>query len=236
MPAKISKEICQRIYDLSGEGKPTKEIHAILKPEGIKISDKSVYNILKKKTTGTSLTSIEEEGFSLNNPVNNSFDESFSDNDTHKERENTKYSFFNPITKPINTLVPTDNEEEEKEIQIPKTLISLINQGVKEGTEQVKSMLSPQKTNDDYLDELINKTKRSWKEPNKPMPINKLPNIIPFNTDGMTESEKRLRRDMIIKIRNYIDCFSDNEIIQSICGILSYLSRGFMKRILPVLQ
>ena len=176
-----------------------------MKSEGIKISDKSVYNILKKKTTGTSLTSIEEEGFSLNNPVNNSFDESFSDNDARKEI----------ITKPINTLVFTDNEEEEeKEIQIPKTLISLINQGVKEGTEQVKSMLSPQKTNDDYLDDLINKTKKT----NKPMPVNKLPNIIPFNTDGMTESEKRLRRDMIIKIRNYIDCFSDNEIIQSICG------------------
>ena len=144
MPAKISKEICQRIYDLSGEGKPAKEIHAILKSEGIKISDKSVYNILKKKTKGTSfcqsMTSIEEEGFSetqeeekdpvnftLNNPVNNSFDESFSDNDTHKEI----------ITKPINSLIFTDkgkDNEEEKEIQIPKTLISLINQGVKEGT------------------------------------------------------------------------------------------------------
>ena len=97
-------------------------------------------------------------------------------------------------------------------------MISLINQGVKEGTEQVKSMLSPQKTNDDYRDDLINKAKRSWKEPNKPIPVNKLPNIVPFNTDGMTESEKRLRRDMIIKIRNYIDCFSDNEIIQSMCG------------------
>ena len=34
----------------------------------------------------------------------------------------------------------------------------------------------------------------------------------------MTEQEKRLRRDVIIKIRNYIDCFSDNEIIQSMCG------------------
>src|SRR5690606_3343580 len=53
---------------------------------------------------------------------------------------------------------------------------------------------------------------------NKPMPVNKLPQIIPFNTDGMTEQEKRLRRDMIIKIRNYIDCFFDNEIIQAMCG------------------
>ena len=135
MPAKISKEICQRIYDLSGEGKPVKEIHAILKSEGIKISDKSVYNILKKKTNNQSLTSIEEEGFSetqeeekdpvnftLNNPVNNSFDESFSDNDTNNGKGKDK------------------EEEEEKEIQIPKTLISLINQGVKEGTEQVKSI------------------------------------------------------------------------------------------------
>ena len=42
--------------------------------------------------------------------------------------------------------------------------------------------------------------------------------INPFNTDGLTEEEKRLRRDMIIKIRNYIDCFSDNEIILSMCG------------------
>ena len=50
------------------------------------------------------------------------------------------------------------------------------------------------------------------------MSVNKLPQINPLNTDGMTEQEKRLRRDIIIKIRNYIDCFSDNEIIQSICN------------------
>jgi len=48
--------------------------------------------------------------------------------------------------------------------------------------------------------------------------MNKLPQINAFNTDGMTEQEKRLRRDLIIKIRNYIDCFSDNEIIQTKCG------------------
>ena len=34
----------------------------------------------------------------------------------------------------------------------------------------------------------------------------------------MTEQEKRLRRDMIIKIRNYIDYFSDNEVVQTMCG------------------
>ena len=43
-------------------------------------------------------------------------------------------------------------------------------------------------------------------------------NVNVFNTDGLTEQEKRFRRDLIIKIRNYLDCFSDHEIIQNICG------------------
>ena len=60
----------------------------------------------------------------------------------------------------------------------------------------------------DKLDEIIKETK---KKTSKPLPVGKLPQINPFNTDGLTEEEKRLRRDMIIKIRNYIDCFSDNE-------------------------
>ena len=61
MPAKISKEVRQRIYELNEEGKLVKEIFSILKSEGIKISDKSIYNIIKEKTKNRSLTSFDEE-------------------------------------------------------------------------------------------------------------------------------------------------------------------------------
>ena len=44
MPAKIGKEVRQRIYDLKDkESKSVKEILGTLKSEGIKISDKSIY-------------------------------------------------------------------------------------------------------------------------------------------------------------------------------------------------
>ena len=45
MPAKISKEVRQRIYELNEETRSVREILGILKSEGIKISDKSIYNI-----------------------------------------------------------------------------------------------------------------------------------------------------------------------------------------------
>ena len=65
--------------------------------------------------------------------------------------------------------------------------------------------------------------------------MGKLPQINPFNTDGMTEDEKRLRRDMIIKIRNYIDCFSDNEIIQSMCGNVTLFKQKLYEKDLAAL-
>ena len=105
---------------------------------------------------------------------------------------------------------------QEDNINIQNDIYSLINKGIKEGTEQVITLLNKDiSESNDKLDEIINETK---KKVNKPLPMGKFPQINAFNTDGMTEREKRLRRDMIIKIRNYIDCFSDNEIIQSICG------------------
>ena len=110
----------------------------------------------------------------------------------------------------------TREEDKNNNIILQDNLISIINQGVKEGTEQFISKLNKDiSESNDKLDEIINETK---KKVNKPLSVNKLPQIIPFNTDGMTEQEKRLRRDVIIKIRNYIDCFSDNEIILSMCG------------------
>ena len=41
---------------------------------------------------------------------------------------------------------------------------------------------------------------------------------IMFNTDGMTEQEKNIRRGLIVKIRNYVDCITGYEIINEICG------------------
>ena len=76
MPAKISKEVRQRIHKLHKESKPVREILSILKSEGVKISDKSIYNIIKEneqnKVKNQSFVSIEvdEEG---------SFNESFGE-------------------------------------------------------------------------------------------------------------------------------------------------------------
>ena len=204
MPAKISKEVRQRIYELHIESKPVREILSILKSEGIKISDKSIYNIIKEneKNKNQSFASIE---------VDDTFNESFGDDNTTPTLTMEKED---ALILPTPTLI---REEEETLPTLQKEdLFSIINQGVKQGTEQVLSMLNKDiSESNDKLDEIIKETK---KKVNKPMPVNKLPQINPFNTDGMTEDEKRLRRDMIIKIRNYIDCFSENEIIQSICG------------------
>ena len=120
--------------------------------------------------------------------------------------------------------IPTSTREENKNHEIKDdlqdNLFSIINKGVKEGTEQFISKLNKDiSESKDKLDEIIKETKKKTsKGLNIPLPVNRLPQINAFNTDGMTESEKRLRRDMITKIRNYIDCFSDNEIIQTMCG------------------
>ena len=102
-------------------------------------------------------------------------------------------------------------QEEEKHCpQSKEDLYSIKNQRVKEGTEQFLLLINKDiSESNDKLDEIIKETKKT----SKPLPMGKLPQINPFNTDGMTEDEKRLRRNMIIKIRNHIDCFSDNEII-----------------------
>ena len=201
MPTKITKEIHEIIYDLNKDGKSVKEILGILASEGTKISDKSIYKILKEKRNNGSVVSFDE-----------TFSESFGDDINMEEK------ILPPLIR-SNAMI----EEEKTHTEITQennidlqNLQELINKGVREGTEQVISMLNKDiSESNDKLDEIIKETK---KKTSKPLSINKLPQINPFNTDGMTEQEKRLRRDMIIKIRNYIDCFSDNEIIQSMCG------------------
>ena len=113
---------CQR-KSAKKESKPVREILSILKSEGVKISDKSIYNIIKEKEQNKvknhSFVSIEvdEEG---------SFNESFGEEEC-KTNEN---------------ILPTLTREEDKNNNIilqdkeALSLISIINQGVKQGTEQ----------------------------------------------------------------------------------------------------
>ena len=166
MPAKISKEVSQRIYQLNEESKTVREILGILKSEGIKISDKSIYNILKEKTKNQSLTS---------------FDESFGEDNT-----NPTLAIENDLILPSPTLIR--EEKETLPILQKEDLFSIINQGVKQGTEQVLSMLNKDiSESNDKLDEIIKETK---KKTSKPLPVNKLPQINPFNTDGLTERRR----------------------------------------------
>ena len=60
MPTKITKEVREIIYDLNKDGKSVKEILGILNSEGTKISDKSIYKILKEKTNNGSVASFDE--------------------------------------------------------------------------------------------------------------------------------------------------------------------------------
>ena len=109
------------IYELNEEGKPVKEILSILKTEGIKISDKSIYNIIKEKTKNRSLTSFdEEEEEKISEKISNPFNESFGEE---------------------NISLPTQEEKiHQQEDDIKDNLISIINKVVKEGTEQFTSI------------------------------------------------------------------------------------------------
>ena len=185
MPAKITKEVRERIYDLNKDGKSVKEILGILGTEGIKISDKSIYRILKEKKNNESMASFED-----------SFNESFGDDLNMEEKILPPLVRNNAMIEEekTDTVVIQGNNIDLQNLQ------DIINKGVKEGTEQVISMLNKGNQiellteSNDKLDEIIKETKK--KGP-KPMPVNKLPQINPYNTDGMTEDEKRLRRDMI---------------------------------------
>ena len=130
--------------------------------------------------------------------------------------EEEEKSLFNESFGEENTLPPLtrgeviiDNEKlliEEKthimnEINIQEDNINLqnlqdlINKGVKEGTEQVISMLNKDiSESNDKLDEIIKETK---KKTSKPLSMNKLPKINPFNTDGMTEPAFLLRAKVL---------------------------------------
>ena len=130
MPAKISKEVRQRIYELSDkESKPFREILTILKSEGIKISDMSIYNIIKEnKAKNQSFVSIEDDN-------TDAFNESFGDDIIAKEDEEEKKQTI--VNLPM-TPYPSLEEEIKKEENISADAHSLPLQDLQSSNERVR--------------------------------------------------------------------------------------------------
>ena len=192
----ISKEIRQVIYNLHDQGRTVKEIFNQLKMQGVSISEKSVSRIVKEdrqdNLTNTSFISyIAEETF-----------DPFLQEDIQKEKE---------------------KEEKETEIipeEIKDTIntIQVIKDAVKEETQKILTSINNDiSQSNDKLDAIIKDVKIRTKPLNMSKKNTKARTIV-FDAEGLTEQEKRIRRDLIVKIRNYIDCFADNEIIYEICG------------------
>lgn len=199
----ISKEIRQAIYNLHDQGKSIKEIYSVLKMQNISISEKYVSRIVKedRQNNNNSFLSCipedETEAFSAKTDLNE-FNDSFN-NETKKEtKEETR-------------------QEETKDIQETVQTIHVIQDVVKDEVQKVMSTFNQEITErNDKLDVIIKEVKKNR---NKPLNMSKtLKSRVVFNTEGLTESEKRIRRNLIIKIRNYVDCFSDNDITFEVCG------------------
>ena len=209
MTKKISKEVRQRIHVLHGQGSSVKDILSILRQEHVTVSEKTIYRILKENNednvNNKTFASIPEADF----------DESFSSleedlKQDKKEEEMTIETKKNNINK-------EDNESvEELKTDLQET-IDIIKNAVKEETQKVLSTLNHDiSEGNDKLDQII---KAAKKNVNKPTNMSKTnTRTVMYNTDGMTEQEKNIRRDLIVKIRNYVDCFTGYEIIDEICG------------------
>ena len=202
MTKKISKEVRQRIHVLHSQGLTVKDIMSNLKNEQVTISEKTIYRILKENNddnvNNKTFVSIVEDVF------NESFRSLEEDKKEDKERE--------------------DNKEDNESIVEYKTdlqeTIDIIKNAVKEETHKVLSTLNNVNQDitesNDKLDKIIKEAKKNC---NKPMNMSKTKTrTVMYNTDGMTEQEKNIRRDLIVKIRNYVDCFTGYEIIDEICG------------------
>ena len=154
MPAKISKEVRQRIYELHRESKPVKEILSILKSEGVKISDKSIYNIIKEneenKVKNQSFASIE-----VDDEV--SFNESFGE---EEECKSIPTLTRGKVIIENDLILPCSNIQDKENTNYITHISSIINQGVKEGTEHFISKLNKGTEKEDRLDEIINETKK----------------------------------------------------------------------------
>ena len=206
MTKKISKEVRQRIHDLHSQGGSVKDIMSVLKLEYITISEKTVYRILKENIEDNE---NNKTFLSLNEA---DFNESFTETENIQRQEEEVDEF---ITEDIKVTKTEDREKEDNTV-FHETL-NVIKNAVKEETQKVLSTLNQDiSDSNDKLDIILKEAKKNC---NKPMNMSKTKTrTVMFNTDGMTEQEKNIRRDLIVKIRNYIDCFTGYEIINEICG------------------
>ena len=110
----------------------------------------------------------------------------------------------------------TKTEEKEDKLVFQETL-NVIKNTVKEETQKVLSTLNQDiSESNDKLDSILKEAKKNC---NKLMNMSKTKTrTVMFNTDGMTEQEKNIRRDLVVKIRNYVDCFTGYDVINEICG------------------
>ena len=203
MTKKISKEVRQRIHVLHGQGSSVKDILSILRQEHVTVSEKTIYRILKENNedniNNKTFASIPEADF----------DESFSSLEEalkQDKKEDKKEEDIKVVNESVEEL-KTDLQE----------TIDIIKNAVKEETQKVLSTSNHDICEgNDKLDQII---KAAKKNVNKPMNMSKTnTRTVMYNTDGMTEQEKNIRRDLIVKIRNYVDCFTGYEIIDEICG------------------
>lgn len=102
-----------------------------------------------------------------------------------------------------------------------ETIINEIKNAVKEETVKILREVNQPSDKEDQFDQILKETKKKCK------PMNFSSNEVkvnPLDTDNLSDQEKEIRRNLMTKIRNYIDSFADHEVIQEICGCASQSS------------
>ena len=230
MTKKISKEIRQRIHCLNSQGMSVKELLSVLGSDNVIISEKSIYRILK-----------ENKEDNVNNRTFQSFNEeelmTFAESDkteadkTEKKVIDVFDEFDESVVEENKTDLEQDTEktDKEKKVETLQETIEIIKSAVKEETQKVLSSINQDIIeSNDKLDIIMKEAKKNC---NKPMNMSKTKTrTIMFNIDGLTEQEKNIRRDLIVKIRNYVDCFSGYEIIDEICGDKTSFKQSLYER------
>ena len=205
MTKKISQEVRNEICFLKSQGKKVKDILSILNGKGIEISDKTIYRIIKEDSNQScSFVSQEDNSF-----------EFFKEEVIQEKKTPEEIKIQEDIK-----IEEVKNEEEKKE-DIPMndirndihTFGELIKEASNHAVVEVLSKINKDVSeSNDKLDEIMKETK---KKINKPIKLKgNIKDVL--DTDNLTEEERKIRRDLITKIRNYIDCFPEHEFIQSL--------------------
>ena len=231
MTKKISAEIRHRIYSLSSQGKSVKEILTILNHT---ISDKTIYRIIKENkednANNRTFVSLNDDDKEMTSFTEKEKEKTFKDFDDSDEFD----EFVPDETKTENRKEETYEEKSEKEEtnidreDVLQETLNVIMNAVKEETQKVLSTLNQDiSESNDKLDSILKQAKKNC---NKPMKMSNAKPCAMFNTDGLTEQEKSIRRDLIVKIRNYVDCFTGYEVIDEICGDITTFKQSLYSK------